>query len=353
VGHYRAILVDHPEFVRVRLDLARALFELHDDDVAYYHFELALAAPDLPPEVVENVHRFLTEIRRRKRYAGTIDVGVAPDTNENVAPAASEVTIFGLPFQLTQAARPQSGVGLSSSGSGEYFAPLAADVRWRAGASFYSLDYPKGQFDDTQIRLTTGPQFFVGDGDVSLLAVAAKRWYGNDPYSYGSGGRVAAGDRLSDRVRLDGYIEGLSVWYHADSFLNGFSVYGVLFTTYGLSSDSFIRLITGAGTDRTQSTFFSDHWVRLGVGYQRDFLFGITGYVEPDVLVAQYDAASAAFGPRRHDVLSTVRLSLNKRDFAFFGFSPLLSYTYYHNVSNIALFGYVRNQFELGVTRDF
>jgi tetratricopeptide (TPR) repeat protein len=191
VRQYRAILVDHPELVRVRLDLARALFELHDDEVAAYHFQLALAAPDLPPEVVANIHLFLTEISKRKRYSGTIDIGIAPDTNENVAPTASEVSLFGLPFELSQASKPHSGVGLSSSESGEVYAPLASDLRWRAGANSYSLDYPEGQFDDSQVKLTTGPQLLIGRSSVSLLAVGAKRWYGNDPYSYGSAGRPA------------------------------------------------------------------------------------------------------------------------------------------------------------------
>jgi outer membrane protein len=353
VREYRAILVDHPGLVRVRLDLARALFALHDDEVAAYHFQFALAASDLPPEVIANVHRFLTEIMKRRRYAGTIDIGIAPDTNENVAPTASEVTLFGLPFQLTQASKPHSGVGLSASASGEVFAPLADDLRWRTGASFYSLDFPAGQFDDSQLRLAAGPQLFIGRSDISLLAVAAKRWYGNDPYSYGDGGRLEAGVPLTDRWRLDGYIEGLSVWYHTSTFLNGYSIYGVLFNTYSVSSSGFIRLITGAGTDRTQTPFFSDHSVRVGAAYQQDFPFGITSYLEPDVVVYQYDATSAAFGRRRHDVLSTLKLSLNKRDIALLGFSPVFSYTYYHNASDIGLFGYVRNQFELGVTRDF
>jgi tetratricopeptide (TPR) repeat protein len=353
IEHYRAILVDHPELVRVRLDLARALFELGDDEVASYHFQLALAAPDLPPEVITNVHRFLAEIHRRKRYAATIDIGIAPDSNESAAPNANDVTVFGLPFQLTQASQPHSGVGLSSTGSAEVFAPLTPDLRWRAGSSFYSIDYPAGQFDDSQIRLMTGPQLLDGRSQVSLLAVAAKRWYGNDPYSYGSGGRLEAGGPVTDRLRLDGYVEGLSVWYHAENFLNGFSIYGVLFSTYGLSSDSFIRLITGGGTDRTQSPFFSDHSVRLGAAYQQDFPFGITSYVEPDVVVYQYDATSDAFGKRRHDVLSTMRLAVHKRDFTLFGFSPVVSYTYFHDASDINLFSYVRNLFELGVTRDF
>jgi hypothetical protein len=71
------------------------------------------------------------------------------------------------------------------------------------------------------------------------------------------------------------------------------------------------------------------------------------------VVVYQYDATSDAFGKRRHDVLSTVRLAVHKRDFAFLGFSPVVSYTYFHDASDISLFSYVRNLFELGVTRDF
>src|SRR5262249_41248999 len=97
VGYYRQILVDHPDLVRVRLDLARALFELHDDETASSHFHLALAAPDLPPPVIDNIHAFLAAIQQRKRYAATLEFGIAPDTNLNAAPTANQVMLFGLP----------------------------------------------------------------------------------------------------------------------------------------------------------------------------------------------------------------------------------------------------------------
>jgi outer membrane protein len=354
VGYYRQILVDHPELVRVRLDLARALFALHDDEASSYHFNLALAAPDLPATVIANVRTFLAEIKRRKRYAVSVNLGVAPDTNMNVAPAASQVTLFGLPFQLTQESQPHSGVGVAFTANGEYYAPVASDLRWRAGANAYTVDYPgHGEFDDSQLRVSTGPQFLVGRGDVSVLAEAAQRWFGNEQYSFGAGGRIEAGDPLSDRVRLEGYIEGLSIDYQTQSFLNGYSITGVLFTTYGLTSSSFIRLITGAGFEPAEESFFSNHSVRLGAAYQRDFPWGITGYVEPDVVVYQYDADNAAFGRRRHDVVGSAQVSLNKRNINFFGFSPILSYTYTRDDSDIGLFSFVRHQVELGVTRYF
>ena len=354
VAYYRQILVDHPELVRVRLDLARALFELKDDETATYHFQLALAAPDLPATVIDNVHAYLAAIRQRKRYAITLQVGLAPDSNLNAAPAASQVTLFGLPFTLTQASRPHSGVGLAVTSGGEYYAPIATDLRWRAGASSYAIEYPgNSAFNDAQLRLGMGPQWLVGRGDVSVLAVAAKRWFGNDPYNVGYGGRIEGGQPVTDRVRLEGYVEGLTLGYHSQTFLDGYSLYAVLFSTYGLTSSSFIRLITGVGTEQTQSAFFTNHSVRLGMAYQQDFPWGVTGYVEPNVVVAQYDEDNIAFGKRRHDVLSSVRLSLNKRDIALFGFSPVFSYTYSRDQSDIDFFSFVRHQFELGATRYF
>ena len=93
--------------------------------------------------------------------------------------------------------------------------------------------------------------------------------------------------------------------------------------------------------------------LRLGVAYQQDFPYGVTAYLEPDVTLTQYDATNVLFGKRRHDTTVSARLALNKRDLQLFGFSPVLSYTFSRDISNIDFFGFVRNQFEIGLTRDF
>ena len=53
-----AILVDRPELVRVRLELARAFFYKGEDTLARGHFERVLAG-EVPEAVKVNVQRFL------------------------------------------------------------------------------------------------------------------------------------------------------------------------------------------------------------------------------------------------------------------------------------------------------
>ena len=57
VAALRTMLIDRPDLVRVRLELARAFFFQGKDSLAREHFERVLAG-DLPPSVIENVQRF-------------------------------------------------------------------------------------------------------------------------------------------------------------------------------------------------------------------------------------------------------------------------------------------------------
>jgi len=115
VDRFRRLLSRHPELIRVRLDYALALFQLHQDDSAEYNFRLALAS-DLPDPVRENVMRYLHAIRARRRYEIDATASIAPDTNINAATGQSELTLFGLPFTLSEEAKRKSGVGAVTSG---------------------------------------------------------------------------------------------------------------------------------------------------------------------------------------------------------------------------------------------
>jgi outer membrane protein len=177
IPYYRKIIVDHPNLVRIRLDLARALFETGDDDSAEYNFHLALAEGNLPNTVIDNVERYLAIIRSRRHFVYSVNFGIAPDTNLNKATAADHVTLFGLPFALSPQARQQSGIGITGTVAGEYRADLTPDMRWRSGALLYGLKYPSAsEFDDSQARGSMGPQWFFKNGDISVLGIAQKRW---------------------------------------------------------------------------------------------------------------------------------------------------------------------------------
>ena len=113
---FRNLLIDRPELVRVRLELARAFFLKREDALARRHFEQVLAG-NLPPPVVANVQRFLAAIRARKRWSVYFGAALAPDSNIGAASDERfiEIHIGGvpLPFRRDQEELTTSGVGLS------------------------------------------------------------------------------------------------------------------------------------------------------------------------------------------------------------------------------------------------
>ena len=102
IGVFHAMLVERPGLLRVRLELARAFFLRGRDGLARRHFEQVLAG-NPPAGVALNVHRFLGEIRARKRWTMRVGFALAPDTNIGAGSDDRIIYIHGLPFRRNQA----------------------------------------------------------------------------------------------------------------------------------------------------------------------------------------------------------------------------------------------------------
>ena len=136
IAAFRAMLVNAPELVRVRLELARAFFFNGQDGLARRHFRLALAG-GVPPPVAANIGRFLNLMRARKRWSGYFGAAIAPDSNLNAASDTETIyiDIFGtrLPFERQGDFGARSGLGLSIWGGGEYQQPLSQSAAAAGG----------------------------------------------------------------------------------------------------------------------------------------------------------------------------------------------------------------------------
>src|SRR6187549_471292 len=119
ISLFRRILARDPPTERVRLELARAFFLKGDYDNADRQFRFARAG-DIDDAVKANVDRFLSAINRLREWTVNFSFALAPDTNQNAATSASQVSIFGLPFALDKGARKQSGIGLAGNIGGEW-----------------------------------------------------------------------------------------------------------------------------------------------------------------------------------------------------------------------------------------
>ena len=109
---FRQLLAENPSAVAVRLELARAFYLAKDYDNAERQIRFVMAS-DLSPSVTREMDQFLYKIRMERGWSYNLSVAAAPDTNLNAGPSIRNVEIFGLPFQLSDNARRQSGVGAS------------------------------------------------------------------------------------------------------------------------------------------------------------------------------------------------------------------------------------------------
>ena len=204
IASFRAMLVDRPELVRVRLELARAFFLKGEDSLARRHFERVLAG-GVPDAVAANVRMFLLQLRARRRWDMHIGAAIAPDSNIGSGSDERTIYIYGLPFQRDAEELTSSGVGLVLWGGGEYHYPLDDRTRLRAGGNLWRREHGGSQFDEASAAVHLGPRILLDERtEASVLATASQRWAGTVKDFHGLGGRVEAGRRLSRTVSASG-----------------------------------------------------------------------------------------------------------------------------------------------------
>ena len=225
IGAFRTMLIDRPGLVRVRLELARALFLKGENDLSRRHFEHVLAG-NPPAPVLANVRRFLAEIRARRRWTLHTGFALAPDTN--IGGTSDEriihIDIGGqrLPFRRDAEDLTTSGIGVSVWTGGEYQYPLGDGVRLRAGANLSRRDYAGSRFDQTFVSGHAGPRWLVGrNTEASVLASVQRRWSAGAPDYDALGARAEAGHRFTRRVTANAQVSWHDRRYRTRTLLCG------------------------------------------------------------------------------------------------------------------------------------
>ena len=352
ISLYRRILVHEPDAERVRLDLARAFFLNGDYENADRQFRFARAG-DIDDKVKANVDHFLSAINRLREWTMNFAVALAPDSNQNAATSANQVNIFGLPFALDNGARKQSGIGAAGYIGGEWSPLLDDNVKARIGANLYRVDYSGGEFDDMTVAAYGGPQFVFADWDFSVLATGFKRWFANQDYISGIGGKLAADYGITSDWLVGASAGGQSI---TNDFIReeGGPLWSVQTQlTYVLSPSSLFQLQLGFNRQDAQIAPYSYSAIWFGGGYQQDLPCGFSAGFQPSYFITRYDAALAAFGTTRSDDAVTLAFTLLNRRLDYHGFTPRLSYVFTEQHSNISLYSFTRNQFQIGVTSLF
>lgn len=348
---FRALLDEKPGALRVRIELARVLAAAGDEAGARRSLRQAQAG-QLPPDVAATVAQFANALRSAKRFGGTFEVALAPDTNINRATAARTLDTIIAPLTLSDDARARSGVGAKLAGQGFVKLALTDDLSVLPRLAGSASLYREQAFDDVSSSTLLGFEWQHFGGRWSPSAGATWRWYGGHLYArtetaaldwlhrVGSRTQLVASTSVSRAtyVRNDlqsGAIYDLNIT--AERALNPRS--GVSLTisaTRQTARDSGYATVAGAGSalawrEIGKTTVFASLNIRRTIGDARLFLF-------PEA---------------RREWLVGVKAGATLRAFAVHGFAPVVRFGYERNASTVGIYDYRRFVSEFGVTRAF
>ena len=356
IAALHTMLIDRPDLVRVRLELARAFFLKGEDSLARGHFERVLAGKPVAP-VVANVQRFLAEIRARRRWTMYLGGAMSPDSNIGGGSDERIIYINDLPFRRDAEELTTSGIGVSVWTGGEYQYPLGDRLRLRLGGDLSRQDYGGSKFDQTSVSVHAGPRWLVDrDTEVSLVGTVRRRWTGTAPSHDDLGARVEAGHRLTPRIRVN----GRASWYRRDHRTRDFLDGPILDVSLGgswvilpiLRADG----AAGYARERPKSERWrnASRWLRLGASIALPLGFTLGGSGE--LRWTDYEGNWFPFvpdGAPRQDRTRILRATVHNRAFTLYGFSPQLVVTNEARDTNAQLYDYKRTRAELRAVRQF
>ena len=362
IAALHAILVDQPELVRVRLELARAFFYKGEDSLARGHFERVLAG-EVPEAVKANVQRFLVQIRARRRWTMYVGAALLPDSN--IGGGSDEECIYiNIGYQVCFRRdnlddATTAGIGVLLWTGGEYQHPLGGRLRLRAGTDLARREYSGRRFDETNLSVHAGPRWLVDRRtDASVLASARRRWAGTSIDHDAVGGRIEARRRLTPQITANARASWHQRDYRSSETLDGPLVDVTLGGTWTISPILQANSSIGYSQERPRKLNRRNASRTLRAGLSVALPWGLNAGASAQFRWTDFEGIEDVQhlpldGSAREDRTRTLSLSLHKRDFTLYGFSPQVLVIHEERDSNAQLISHDRTRGELRFVRQF
>jgi len=359
IALFRAILVDHPEQTRVRLELARALEMKGKYGSADHHFRLAQEDRDLPTDIALSVRATRGVLRDRRSFGLTLDMGLAPDTNINNGANADTVDVnfggFLLPLTLNKDARKRSGIGQSANINTTYRTRLSSKTKLLVEGDFQGVNYKGQAADDFALQLAAGPEITLTDSDtLTLQGFGLQRWYGGKSASTGGGARLGYQHDYENGNRIGLSVDGrYAVSGFSDSY-TGWSLSAQAAYERVIARSMIAYAAVFGRRELLNSKSYSGNEIGLNLGIGGDLPKGVSLGVSAGVSHASYDAPVLIFSnsPRK-DWRYNARVQLGLRSVRLLGFSPSVTYNFNRVDSSLGLYRTDRHRVRFGLVRYF
>jgi len=172
---FERVLMQQPQNSRARLELGQSYLRLGVLNLAQSYFTEVLAT-NPPPAVRQNIEMLLTEIRKAQRqhfFSGALALGVHWDSNVNVAPVTSTITLPILPNAPLSLASEVEDSMLSLTLSLQHlYRQHGTDWAWKSNLLNYNAFYAREHGHDINyLSLSSGLLLDRAASSTELAAV--------------------------------------------------------------------------------------------------------------------------------------------------------------------------------------
>jgi tetratricopeptide (TPR) repeat protein len=212
------MLIYAPNTPRLELELGVLYYRIGAYDVARNYFEQALANPNLPPDVAQQIKLYLQQLSLTADpppFSATIFSAIRWESNANFGPGTQSVTLNGIDFTLDQQSVGREGWSALNIGTLHYSFDLKQGDKIEFDALAYSAAYFESALQDIDLdffEMTLGPSFNMKRWGVDksrafIYAIGDLAYLGYDPYftAPGVGGRILS--FAAERSVLDARLE--------------------------------------------------------------------------------------------------------------------------------------------------
>ena len=348
---YRQLLDEQPEAAAVRIELARALLSLGEEGAAAAELRRAEAV-GLPREVSRAIRNASDMLWSNRPFGADLSLGLAPDTNINSATSSDTVTIFGLPFQLSDDGKANSGVGITFSADVVARQRIGETSRLIIQAVATGRIYRDNRFNDISYSISVGPELRISPSvRLRPAAIIGRRIYGTDRL-YSFHGLSGIGQVAVD-AKSQVTIGGNWTDFHYDAERSGQSgpaYVGNVAYDRALSGRFSARGGLTLGRTRARDAQFSTKSVSSDLTLSRD-MGHWTLWTRGSFTRLWGDADYAFLATRRNDRVIETEGGLIFRRISLFGLSPQARLAYTSATSPIFFFRYRRLRSELSLTK--
>jgi len=356
----RDILNRDPKLNRVRLELARAYFLAEEWELARREFFTVLSS-DIPSEVRAKILAFLRAIDDRRGWSWGIDTAFTSGQYGFRKYRSDKVTlnVGGQPleFEIDRPDPPDYGI----HGIGYIEARSAlntiSDSQRTFGLGFgVTADiwqYTDSDWDDYTVGLANRLIVTYPETTFEVGPSASYRWLGQESYEQSLGGDARVANRSVTDWTLSAagtgrYINN-KITHDRDGNLIGVQIGGLR----SVGGTSILGLSLNGLRFDASAPYESYYEFGVSPYMSSDFGYGITATLIPSYITTKYDERAPLFFDAREDWEAGFRVQIVKNDYSIEGYSPFVSYAFAYHDSNIELYQYTDNIFQVGFTKNY